>query len=183
MIGKKYSKLTFDIISGFASEIHRLLLDGELDFGFVDDSPRDRKLHYQAAAQEDLLLCASRDYISNHKKVAYKQSYFEELEYVEYKGAEQILRQWMAHHLKRKSLSLNVRAKVKAVQEVANFIVSGLGVGVLPHHVVEKLKKEGVDLYVFDGKAAPLHNKIWSICLKDHPLTRAAEVTLKELMA
>ena len=182
-VGQKYPKLTFEVTLDYGSAIHGLLTNGGLDFGFVDDSPLDRRLQYRQVYQEDLVLCANRAYISRKPKVSYKQSYFEELDYVEYKGAEQILRQWMAHHLKRKNLELNIRARIMDVQGVANFIQAGLGVGVLPDHVVSRLRAEGADLYVFEGKAVtPLRNHIHAIRLKHHPMTRAADVTLNELM-
>lgn len=182
LIGQKHPKLIFDITLDYASVIHNQLINGKLDFGFIDDAPMDRRLQYKLASQEVLLLCANRNYVSSKPKVKYNLGYFERLDYVEYKGAEQILRRWMAHHLKRKNINLNVRARIMDVRGVANFILSGLGVGVLPDHVVAKLKSEGADLHVFEGRAAPLRNEIRAISLKAHPMTRASEVTMEELM-
>lgn len=182
MIGQNYRRLNFDITLDYAPAICSMLTNGQLDFGFIDEAPMDRRLHYRLAAKETLLLCAHRAYVAAKPKVSYNQSYFESLDYVEYKGSEPILRRWMTHHLKRKNLKLNVRAHIMDVQGVAKFIVSGIGAGVLPHHVVEKLKSEGSDIFVYEGKASPLNNEIRAISLKHHPLTKAAELTLNELM-
>lgn len=95
---------------------------------------------------------------------------------------EPILRRWMLHHLKRKNLKLNVRAHIMDVQGVAKFVTSGLGVGELPDHVVEKLQRAGYALHIFEGKAKPLLNEIRCARLKKHPLSRSGEVTLNLLM-
>lgn len=182
-LGKKYKKISFEITLDYASVLSRALLNGELDFAYVDESPLDRRIDYKPVAREDLLLCASRSYMAERPRVKYTQSYFEDLDYIEYRGQEPILRRWMLHHLKRKNLTLRVRSHIMDVQGVGKFITCGLGVGVLPDYVVTKLKKEGVDLYVFEGKAKPLSNEIRLIRLKGHALSRPAQVTLAEMPA
>lgn len=182
-VGGKFKKITFEITLDYTSTLTDMLIRGELDFAYVDESRMDRRIHYQPVYSETLLLCGSREYVSGQPRVTYSQSYFEDLEYIEFKGSEPILRRWMLHHLKRQNLKLNVRAHILDVQGVAKFITSGLGVGVLPDHVVEKLKAQGFDLYVFEGKAKPLRNEIRLVTLKGHPLSYAAEMTLKELNA
>ncbi len=180
-IGQKYRKLTFEITLDYASTVSRQLTAAELDFAYVDESPLDRRIHYEAVASENLLLCASKAYAAKHPRVSYTQSYFEGLDYIEYTGTEPILRRWMLHHLKRRNLQLNVRAHIMDVQGVAKFIASGLGVGVLPDHVVERQSKEGVELHVYEGRAKALRNEIRLVRLKGHPLSHAADFTLKEL--
>lgn len=178
-IGQKFNKLTFEITLDYTSTLIDMLIRGELDFAFVDESRMDRRIQYKPVYSETLLLCGSREYVSKQPRVTYSQSYFEDLEYIEYKGSEPILRRWMLHHLKRQNLGLKVRAHIMDVQGVAKFITSGLGVGVLPDHVVEKLRAQGFDLYVFEGKSKPLRNEIRLVTLKGHPLSHPAEMTLK----
>lgn len=177
-LGRKYKKISFEITLDYASVLSQALLKGELDFAFVDETPLDRRIDYKAVASEDLLLCASREYMAGKPRVTYTQNYFEGLEYIDYRGHEPILRRWMLHHLKRKNLRLDVRAHIMDVQGVAKFISCGLGAGVLPDHVAGKLKRDGVDLYVFEGKAKPLRNEIRLIRLKGHVLSRPAQVVI-----
>lgn len=181
-IGKKNKKLQFDITLDYASVLSQALIRGDLDFAFIDESPLDRRLEYKPVARENLLLCASREYMAARPRVSYTQFYFESLDYIEYRGQEPILRRWMLHHLKRKNLRLNVRSHIMDVQGLAKFIACGLGAGVLPDHLVAKLKKDGVELYVFEGKARqPLNNEIRLIRLKERPLGPAALATLEAL--
>lgn len=177
-LGQKYKKISFEITLDYASVLSQALIRGELDFAFVDETPLDRRIDYKAVAREDLLLCASREYMGTRPRVNYTQSYFESLDYIEYRGQEPILRRWMLHHLKRKNLKLNVRSHIMDVQGVAKFITCGLGCGVLPDHLVTKLKKDGADLYVFEGKGKPLRNEIRLIRLKGHAPSGAAEIAL-----
>jgi len=184
-LGQKYKKISFEITLDYASELSQALLRNELDFAYVDEAPLDRRLMYKPVASEELLLCAGKSYVATRpppkKGKALSQAYFESLDYIEYKGAEPILRRWMLHHLKRRNLNLNVRSHIMDVQGVAKFITCGLGAGVLPDHVVTKLKKDGVDLHVFEGKGRPLRNEIRLIRLKGHELSRPAQLALSEL--
>lgn len=180
-IGQKMKKLTFEITLDYASVVTDLLLNGALDFAYVDESQPDRRMQYEPVASEMLLLCGSKEYVARQPRVTYSQKYFEALDYIEYKGSEPILRRWMLHNLKRQNLRLNVRAHIMDVQGVSRFIASGLGLGVLPDHVVEKLRAQGIELHVFEGKTKPLRNEIRLVRLKGHVLSHAAEATLKEL--
>lgn len=178
-LGLKHKKISFEITLDYASTLAQALLRNELDFAYVDESPLDRRIDFKPVASEDLILCASKEYVAGRGKPkgkALSQSYFESLEYIEYKGAEPILRRWMLHHLKRKNLKLNVRSHIMDVQGVAKFIACGLGAGVLPDHVVAKLKRDGVELHVFEGKGKPLRNEIRLIRLKGHELSGAAQL-------
>jgi len=182
-LGASFPKITFETTLDYAPELTRLLLQGQLDFAFIDEIPMDRRLQYLAVGGEDLLLCAMRAYMNRWPRVSYTQAYFEKLEYIEYKGSEPILRRWMLHHLKRKNLRLNVRAHIMDVQGLAKFITCGMGVGILPDHVVKKLQAEGFELYVFEGKAKPLHNEIRLVRLRNHPLPPQAQTIWEGLSA
>ncbi len=177
-IGQKLNRLTFEITLDHALVLNQKVIAGELDFAYIDETPRDRRLNYEAVGFEHLQLCASQKYMNQQSKVTYSQSFFESLEYIEYTGTEPILRRWMFHHLKRKNMNLNVRAHIMDVQGVGKFISTGLGVGVLPDHVVKKLGQEGIDLYVFEGRRKPLRNEIRLVRLKDHILSHGAQATI-----
>jgi len=181
-LGLKNPGISFEITLDYTSVLQEKLLKNELDFAFIDEAPKDNRISYQAVGSEKILLCTTPQYLSKHTKVVYTSSYFESLDYVEYKGDEPILRRWMLHHLKRKNLKLNVRAHIMDVQGVAKFITSGLGVGALPDHVVDKIKHTGQELKIFEGKSKPLENEIRLAKLKKHPLSSACQLTLNELM-
>lgn len=180
-LGLKYPKISFEITLDYALVTTAMVVKGDLDFAYVDEAPMDRRVQYQAVASESLYLCGSIGYMSKKPKVKYTQTYFEGLEYIEYKGSDAILRRWMLHHLKRKNLKLNVRAHIMDVQGVAKFIASDLGVGVLPEQMLSKLQKDGVDLFVFEGKAKPLKNEMRLIRQKGEALNPTAKLIFQDL--
>ncbi len=103
------------------------------------------------------------------------------LDFIEYKKAEPFLRRWLQHHLRRKNIRLRVRAHIMDVQGLAKFILSDLGAGILPDHLVKKLKQEGHELYVFEGKGSPLINEIQLVQVKNFKLGSAAKFTFDQL--
>lgn len=182
VIGTVYPKINFDITLDYASELSQKLLSGDLDFAFVDEIPLDSRIEYKAVTSENLVLCALEDYTKKKGRIQYTQSYFEGLDYIEYRRDEPILRRWMLHHIKRKNLKLNVRSHIMDVQGVAKFITNGLGAGVLPEYIANDLIKRGYKLYIYEGKGKPLCNEIRHIRLKKHEVSRAAQKIMDELV-
>jgi DNA-binding transcriptional LysR family regulator len=82
------------------------------------------------------------------------------LDYLAYQDGEHVLRSWFQHHLRRKNLDLKIRARVMDVEGLARFVVSDLGVGVLPDHKVEKMQRYGYELKIFEGSSRPYKNYI-----------------------
>jgi DNA-binding transcriptional LysR family regulator len=173
-LGGKYPELNFDITLDFATVLSGMVLRGELDLALIDHFRVDPALKVEPVASETLLLCGLRSYVRGFGAVKYSTAYFSRLDYVDYKAGEPIARSWLRHHLHRQNIDIRVRAHIFDVQGIAKFICSGLGVGVLPHFAVDKLRAEGVDLHVFEGKRTPLKNEISMIYLplKDRPLAQ-----------
>lgn len=173
-LGKKHPGLDFDITLDFATVLSAKVLRGELDCALIDRFQVDPALELETAGSETLLLCALKSYVKNFGPVKQNSAYFSRLNYVDYQAGEPIVRSWFRHHLSRPNLEIRVRARVFDVQGIAKFIRAGLGAGVLPHPVVERLQSEGVDLHVFEGKKAPLKNEICLIQLplRDRPLAQ-----------
>jgi DNA-binding transcriptional LysR family regulator len=171
-LGKKYPGLDFDITLDFATTLSAMVLRGELDFALIDHFRVDPSLKMETVGEEHLLLCALKSYVKGFGPVKNHSSYFSQLHYVDYQKGEPIVRSWFRHHLGRHNLEIRVRGRVFDVQGISRFICEGLGAGVLPQAVVERLKAEGVDLHVFEGKKAPLKNEICLIQLplKERPL-------------
>ncbi len=173
-IGLKHSGISYDITLDFATVLSGMVLRGELDFALIDQFRVDRALVLEPVAQETLVLCGLKSYVKRFGAVKATSAYFSKLDYVAYKEGEPILRSWFRHHLHRHSIELRVRARVFDVQGITRFIREGLGVGVLPELVVQRLQRDGVELHVFESKRAPLRNQICmiSLPLKDRPLSQ-----------
>ena len=86
--------------------------------------------------------------------------FFEKLDYIDYVEDAPILRQWFRHHFDVSNFSPRIRASLMNVQGMSKMIVEGIGVGILPNHVLEKLQKQGKKIHLFKGSEKPLYNTI-----------------------
>ena len=174
-LGLQHKLVDFDITLDYGTVLSDLVLKGQLDFALIDRIFRvDSALKVEKVASETLVLCGLKSYVKRFGPQKNSSGYFARLDYVAYKAGEPLVRSWFRHHLGRHNMEIRVRARVFDVHGISNFILSGLGAGVLPHFVVERLKSEGVELHVFEGKRAPLKNEICMIHLplKDRPLAQ-----------
>jgi DNA-binding transcriptional LysR family regulator len=151
---------------GFASEMNSSLLDGNLDFAFVDTFHLDRRIETQKVFDEILYLCCSPAYLRD-KKVPKSLQDFEALDFIEYQKGNPMLNMWFEQRFAANPHKLKVRAYVMDVQGVAKLIKNDLGCGVLPAYLVEALRDRGIELCVFDEAKEKVHNIISIAYLKD----------------
>lgn len=178
---QKHPLVKFHFRLGYGSEMNNLLLAGEVDFAFIDEFATDKKIKTKAVYDETLELCASAQ-ATKVQGAKHDRKFYESLEYVDFSKDEQILRRWFEHHLGTDDLRLDVRSTIEDTQGVARLIVSGVGAGILPGHLVGKLQKEGAKLHVFKGTGVALKNTISIAYLKDRTQSRSGEAALDHLL-
>jgi DNA-binding transcriptional LysR family regulator len=178
----KYPSVRFVIKYGFATEMNDGLLKGDLDFAFVDSFNLDSRITIEKVYDEVLHLCCSTSTFEGfQKKASLKdgKKFFEALEYVDYQPGEPVLRLWFNHHIGTRHVNVNVRATVMDVQGVSRLIQTGGYAGVLPGHLIEKLKKAP---YIFKGSGKPLKNAISIAYLKERTQSPASQAAHKFIM-
>jgi len=166
-------KVRFRFTLDFADVMNRMLLEGDLDFAFVDEFRMDRRIQTRKVYDEVIELCILPGGLRDRPK-AQTRKLFEALDYVDYQPEAPILRRWFAHHLGTRHISLNVRAAVMDAQGVGRLVLSGLGAGALPGHLFHKLLGEGHRLHRFEGCGRPLKNVISVASLRDRSQSPAA---------
>lgn len=157
---KKHPRISYHLEYGLSSTMNHLLLKGDLDFAIVDNFPMDRVIEVENLYEELLLLCCSENYLKGKKGSQDSKRYFESLDYVDFETSGPLTNAWFQHHFNAPNWSLHIRASLVDVQGMARMITKGLGVGILPDHQVEKLKKQNDNLHIFEGCGNPLVNKI-----------------------
>ena len=167
---KKNPKVRFKIRQGFPFEMNHLLLNGELDFAFVDAFALDKGIKTEPVYDEVLELCVSKK-LGIPDKTTTDYSFYENLPYVDYQEEQSLLSLWMKHHTHAKNTDLDVKVYVMDAQAVGKLVTQGLGAGVLPGHLVQKLVSSGEKLQVFTGSNNPLYNTISIAFMKDKTLT------------
>ena len=180
-IGRLHPEISFHIKYGHASEMNGLLLNGELDFAFVDSFALDTQINLHPVWDETLVLCISKEYkkhLFGDAEVKHHLSTYDQLDYVDYVEGAPVLAMWFNHHLK-KSFIPNVRANLMDVQGMSRIIREGLGAGVLPLHVVNRINSQyGEILDIFHGQKNPLKNTISLGRVKVRTLSSSAKFCL-----
>ncbi len=177
-IGRLHPEVSFHIKYGHASEMNGLLLSGDLDFAFVDSFSLDTQIELTPVWDETLALCISKEYkthLFGKKTPPHHISTYDKLDYVDYVEGAPVLAMWFKHHLK-KSFIPNVRANLMDVQGMSRIIREGLGAGVLPLHVVQRINSQyGEILDVFKGQTNALTNTISLGVVKQRTLSHTAK--------
>lgn len=187
--GQEHPTVEFRVIYDFATVLTKQLLAGEMDFAFVDSVSLDSRIKTQVVYNEQLHLCASPEYLKKAKtklsglepQGRTRRRFFEVLDYIDYQPGEPILRMWFDHHLGSRQLDVRARATAMDVQGVSKLILGGMGVGVLPGHLVDKVQKEGHKLSIFERDAKPLQNAISLAQIEGRTLSAASD-QLKEYL-
>lgn len=177
---RQHPELKFKLRLGFASEMNEMLLRGKMDFAFVDEYGMDPRIAVDRVREETLELCISPDRLPSPLSKKQDRAFFEALDYVEYQQDAPLLRMWFSHHLKQK-LDLQIRASVMDVQAITRFILHGLGAGIIPGYLYERLKSEGHRVHRFVGRGEPVRNHISVAYLRERTHSHAAGVLLQYL--
>lgn len=179
---KKHPKVRFKIRQGFPFEMNHLLLAGELDFAFVDSFAMDKGIKTEPVYNEVLELCVSKKQGLPTKSTS-DFDFYEKLVYVDYQEDQSVLSLWMKHHTQMKTPELDVRFYVMDAQALSKMILQGVGAGVLPGHLAQKLAEDGEEIQILKGSGKPLINSISLSFLEDKTLSHSAKGVLEYLRA
>lgn len=176
--GKLHKHIKFQIYLDYANKLNEMLLDGEIDFAFVDDYKMDKRIQTEIIYTEKLYLCTLN--ANNEDLTGKDRKFFEGINYVDYQKDAPFLDMWFEHHFKTKA-NVNVRAFVMDVQGVARFIINGLGAGILPMHVIRKLEADGNKIHIFKASEKEMENHVSVAYISNKTQSRAADTCLRYL--
>ncbi len=181
-IRRQFPQVQFRITYGLPHELNSLILEGKLDFAFMDHYASNPAIKREVVYHENLVLCCSREYAelmpTSRKK---ERAFFESLSYVDYQQGEAILRDWFERAYGMKKMNLSVASYCFDVQGIATLVKNSMGVGVLPEHVFTKMK----DLHQFKPKMGPVNNPISLAYLEQRwnvPLNQFVITMLKDML-
>jgi DNA-binding transcriptional LysR family regulator len=172
--------LKFDLRIGLTGNISSLLLNGELDFAFIDAYSLEKGIKTEKVYDEVLELCIHPELMPS-KSSKMDKKFFESLPYVAYQEGEPVLRMWFAHHLKHRNLRLDVRSIISNTNGVGRCVANGFGAGVIPRHLISRIKKAGGKLHVFPGSGRTLTNTISIAYLHGRTQSQASQALMEEL--
>lgn len=162
----------------FASVMNEMLLRGELDFALVDQYRMDPSIVTEKVYDEVLELCVADSLYAKLDHSLKGRKLVETIPFVDYEEDEPVLRMWLQHHLGDSQLSVNVRAYVMDVQGIARLVMGGVGAGILPGHVVDRLIKEGAKIKKIKIGQTPLKNTISLAQVRGRTQSAAAQALM-----
>lgn len=174
---KQYPHIKFRLYLDFAEVFNQQLLNGDIDFAFVDSFKMDRRIVTEHVYSEVLDLCVSSELLDG-KKISNTKKFYESLPYVEYQEGQPLLGLWFEHHVKTKNLNLDVKATVMDVQGLSKLVVRGMGAGILPDHLFKRLIDQGKDIQKLEGCKTPLQNSISIAYIENRSLSTPAKTLL-----
>lgn len=152
--------IKYKIKYGHATDMNTALLKGELDMAIVDNFGMDKQIKQLVLGDEELTLCCSKNYLKEAGIFKNSIKYFEGLDYIDYVDDAPILKQWFKHHFQGNHFSPQIRASLMNVQGISKMITEDFGLGILPLHVVNKMKKNGASIHLFKGSGKALRNSL-----------------------
>lgn len=155
---EKYPHIIFKVKYGLAPEMNKYILDGELDFAFIDGLYANSYVSTNVVYREELVLCCTSEYFHRKTKLPNDNSkkFFEQFEYAAYLEDHSILKDWFIKSMNLKSLKLKVLLQTEDAQGVYTFIRESMGVGVIPRHMIKKASSN--QYHVFDSPTPVLND-------------------------
>lgn len=172
---KDHPLVNFRFFYGHASQVNHMLLKGELDFAIVDSYAMDPQIETMEVGYEIHTLCGSKSYLEKFGIPSATKEFLSRLDYVAYLEGAPVLSEWFKHYIKKTCFEGRIKATLMDVQGVAQLILNGLGVGILPKHLVDKLNKSDQRLYSFVPQGEPLLNRLSLAHLKGRTLSYPAQ--------
>jgi DNA-binding transcriptional LysR family regulator len=159
-IRTKMPGITYKINYGHAMEMNDLLMEGKIDFAFVDSYKLDPTLVMKEVYNETLVLCCTGHYFDLHSTKKENKKFFEDLDYVAYLENAPVIRDWFAKKYHFQKMNLNVVSRSMDVQGIATLIANHMGVGVLPLHAIKKYEPHDLRMKIFGEEGEPVRNRI-----------------------
>lgn len=152
---RKHPLVQVRVVFGLSHEITKLVIEGDVDFAYVDEFTRDKRVTVENVHNEPVDLVASVKYMKTKPKFENKKTYFDDMEYIAYVEGEPVLRSWFRHHT-RYMPDFNVRAYCGSPTGVLRLVLEDLGLGAVPRHLLKQLGKNADKLQVLPGSGKDL---------------------------
>lgn len=181
----KYPKLKFHFIYGYASEMNRMLLNGEVDIAFIDQYTMDSEIASKPVYEEYLHLCVAKKYKNIVDDETLKVDDFRDLDFISYFPDCNLIKTWFQFHFPGSKIDLYARATAMNVQGVARLIKKGTGVGILPHHYIKYARRNHDGLQVIFEHRKPLTNVVHLAYLQtreEEPIVKSLTNTFLEIL-
>ena len=169
---KTYPLVTFSLKLGNPALLLDMLGEGQLDFALVDVflsrrqfSSDLRMYRIEPIVDEELILACSREYYDDVLGGDCSFANLAGREFISYYSNDLALKSWFGDHFGTSAVKLNVVMSVDNVDAVLSGIEHGLGMGLVPSHLVYEAMHAGTIVPV-TTKSKEIINRISLVQLK-----------------
>ena len=154
---RRYPQITFELLLAIPVTLLEMLTNGKLDIAFVDNGDFHAK-NYPVSTmivmkEKFVLVCSSKYFDEFVKRPSIKYEDLKNFEFVDYVHHAPVVKMWIKHHFGKVPPELLVSFSAESVRAVIKATKGGLGVGVVPEHLVEAdLKSDRLRLISATGR-------------------------------
>jgi len=144
---KKHPEVNFEVTLAVPVKLLGLLSEGKLDIAFIDNADvhaKDFPVSVVTVMKENFVLVCSKKYFElKVKQTAPKLSDLKNLQFVDYLPHAPVTKIWIRHTFKKSAADIQLSYSAESVRAVIAAIKGGLGIGVVPEHLVKEELKSG----------------------------------------
>lgn len=132
--------VSYELILGVPIKQLELLVKGQLDIAFIDNGDvfaKSYPISVETIQREDFVLASNAKFYAENVKGDHSLSRLQNLPIVDYLPHAPVARMWFKHHFSKSITDLNVSYSAESVRAVVRAISLGMGVGVIPSHLVD----------------------------------------------
>ncbi len=171
---KTYPEITFELILAVPVTLLNLLSEGKLDMAFVDNGDFHAKNYpvsiVTVMKEKFVLVCSKRYFEERVKQANPRFAELKNMNFVDYLPHAPVAKIWIKHHFGKSASNLKIVFSAESVRAVIKATQGGLGLGVIPEHLIEADLKAGRLKALFPGERE-LVNQIALTRRLERPIT------------
>lgn len=144
---RKYPQITFELVLAIPTTLLEKLSEGKLDIAFVDNGDylaKNYPVSIRTVMKEKfILVCSNKYFDENIKRHNIKFEELKSLQFIDYVSHAPVSKMWIKHHFGKVPNDLKIVFSAESVRAVIKAAKGGLGVGVVPEHLVQAELKSG----------------------------------------
>lgn len=157
----KHRDLTLEATLSHPQEIRTMLIDHSLDCAITIDPVVSEGIRCDVVTEEELILVGSPDVAKRVRD--WKTETLSEFGFLSYEHGDEVLKSWLKHHgLLRRNDVIKPRAYINSFQAMKTWLVTGMGVAVVPRHSIEEeIKAKSLVIITPEKNSPPLTKPIY----------------------
>ncbi len=175
---KQYPMIRLDVKLAPSDEVTKMVLNDQIDFGFVTRKTDHPDLAFEFFCQEEYILVASTPWQAGD----FRESSILEQPCVSYPGSDIYFNRWLGHHFPQRTnldfLSLPISGNIDSIDGAIKMVQSGLGISVFPRHCVDR-QLASAQLHEIPTPHSPPINSIHIAYLRNYEYPRVVHQVIR----